>query len=90
MLGVVALALGDQHSMILMADGSVYTAGYNKYGQLGQSSNVNSLEFLCTVTDSAEAVAVGSHHSMTAVSGSQVGTSMVSWGMGRRLTGMVL
>ena len=43
---VVRLALGDQHSMILKQDGSVWSAGYNEYGQLGVGSAFDSFDFV--------------------------------------------
>jgi len=35
---IIAIALGYYHSIALAADGSVYTWGYNGYGQLGDNS----------------------------------------------------
>jgi hypothetical protein len=39
---IVAVALGYYHSIALAADGTVYTWGYNYYGQLGNNSTTNS------------------------------------------------
>ena len=43
--GVVSIALGDQHSMIVKEDGSVWSTGYNEYGQLGDSSVIDNIKF---------------------------------------------
>ena len=61
---VILLALCDQHSMVLKQDVSVWGAGFNQYGQLGDSSTVSSFKFVCTVTSGAKAVTADSDHSM--------------------------
>ncbi len=38
---IIAVAAGEYHGMALAADGTVYTFGYNYYGQLGDNSNTN-------------------------------------------------
>lgn len=35
---ITGIAGGDRHSMVLASDGTVYTWGYNNYGQLGNNS----------------------------------------------------
>jgi len=37
----VAIAAGDNHTVALKSDGTLWTWGYNFYGQLGDSSNTN-------------------------------------------------
>ena len=44
--GSCSVALGDQYTMMLKKDGSVWTTGDNKYGQLGDGSTVESFKFL--------------------------------------------
>ena len=60
----VRLALGDQHSLILRQDASVWSTGYNEHGQLGDGSTVDNFEFVCTYLRDAKAVAAGNDHSM--------------------------
>ena len=50
---VIFLALGDQHSIILKQGGSVWSAGSNRKGQLGDGSTADSLTFVCGVTSDA-------------------------------------
>ena len=44
--GGQAIAAGEEHSMWLYADGSVWTAGGNTWGQLGDGTNIDSLTFV--------------------------------------------
>ena len=44
--GAESLAAGGDHSMVLKKDGSVWTTGYNKYGQLGDGSNADKNRFV--------------------------------------------
>lgn len=37
--GVIAIAVGEQHTVALKSEGTVWTWGYNTYGQLGDGSN---------------------------------------------------
>ncbi|MBK7958375.1 MAG: hypothetical protein IPK03_09800 [Bacteroidetes bacterium] len=38
---ILSITTGEFHSLALAADGSVYSFGYNVYGQLGDNTNVN-------------------------------------------------
>ena len=58
------LSLGDQHSIIVKLDGSVWSTGDNKYGQLGTGATVDSYTFVWSFTNDATAVAAGSFHSV--------------------------
>ena len=44
--GVVAVAAGEQHSMVLKSDGSVWITGNNHYGQLGDGSRTEKNRFV--------------------------------------------
>ena len=45
------IGCGNNHSMILMTDGSIYGCGYNKYGQIGNSSLIISMKVLHEMTN---------------------------------------
>ena len=62
--GFVRLSLGDQHSMIVKQDGSVWGTGANEYGQLGDGSTINRKIFMCVMPDGVTVVAAGAFHSM--------------------------
>ena len=62
--GAKAVAAGDTHSIVLKLDGSVWAAGRNYNGQLGDGSNTDRHSFVKVVSDSAVAVAAGGYHSM--------------------------
>ena len=64
LIGIVKLALGDQHSMILKRDGSVWATGDNLYGQLGDRWTAHSNVFMQVISDGAKAIAAGGFHSM--------------------------
>ena len=60
----VAVAAGSDHSMVLKQDGSVWTAGLNRSGQLGDGSASLKTSFVQVVSSGAKAIAAGSFHSM--------------------------
>ena len=57
------VAAGGYHSMVLKQDGSVWTTGWNEYGQLGDGSTAGKLNYV-QVASGAQSVATGSRHSM--------------------------
>ena len=64
-----AIAAGHLHSIVLKQDGSVWAAGRNDYGQLGDGSNYDSKTFVQAqgfdgMMVSAIAVAAGGYHSI--------------------------
>ena len=73
--GFVTLALGDQHSLILKEDCSVWSTGYNKFGQLGDGSTTEGVNFVLVVSIVANAIAAGSHHSIVIKKDGSVWTS---------------
>ena len=61
---VVAVAAGELHSVLLKQDGSVWAAGRNQYGQLGDGSDTDRKSFVKVMSRGAKAVAAGGYHSM--------------------------
>ena len=59
-----AIAAGGYHSMVLTSDGAVWTAGWNRYGQLGSRSNVDQRGFCVVITKGITAMAAGESHSL--------------------------
>ena len=63
--GAKAVAAGmGGHSIVLKQDGSVWTAGKNKYGQLGDGLDIDRSTFVKVIPNGAKAVAAGSKHSL--------------------------
>ena len=60
----VSVAAGGYHSMVLKRDGSVWTTGWNEYGQLGDGSTVDKTNYVKVFSSGAKAVSVGSRHSI--------------------------
>jgi len=62
---VMAVAAGDQHTMVVKQDGSLWATGWNKYGQLGDGSiESNKNSFVKVISSGVKAVAAGSYHTM--------------------------
>ena len=59
-----AIAAGTRHSIVLSQDTSVWTAGYNEHGELGDSSTVIKTSFNPVIAAGGEAIAAGGSHSM--------------------------
>ena len=77
------LGLGNQHSIIVKRDGSVWSAGANDYGQLGFGPPDGSLKFVRTFVIGAKGVAVGDDHSMILKEDGSV------WGTGQNVYGQL-
>src|SRR5258708_4295273 len=83
--GVIAVAGGDQHSLFLKADGSLWAMGANDYGQLGDGTTdsgtyvTNRPEQI--VSSNVVGIAAGAYHSLFIKSGGSL------WGMGGRSVG---
>ena len=54
-----AVAAGSGHSLVLKKDGSVWCAGRNLYGQLGDGSLIDRHSFVQVINGHAKAVAAG-------------------------------
>jgi alpha-tubulin suppressor-like RCC1 family protein len=61
---VIAIAVGDQHSLFLKNDGSLWAMGGNSYGQLGDGTTSNAVSPEQIVASGVTAVAAGSSHSL--------------------------
>ena len=46
--GIKAVSAGGRHSFVLNQDGSLWAAGYNYYGQLGDGSKTDRSSFVIT------------------------------------------
>ena len=64
--GVVAVAAGEYHSVALKSDGTVWTWGYNNYGQLGDGTT-NTRSKPIQMSNVVSAVAIGANGSQTLV-----------------------
>ena len=62
--GAQDVAAGTYHSFMLKQDGSLWAAGLNSYGQLGDGTNIDRTVFVEAVSSDVKAVAAGTHHSM--------------------------
>ena len=62
--GVVDVAAGGYHSMLVKQDGSVWATGWNKYGQLGDGSTTDRTIYVEVVSGGAIAIAAGTRHTM--------------------------
>ena len=60
----VAIANSHDHSLILKADGSVWGAGWNSHGQLGDGTTTDRHEFVKVIDSGATAIATGYQHSL--------------------------
>ena len=61
---VTAVAAGEQHSLCLKQDGSVWATGSNSHGQLGDGSTTDRVTFGKVVDGGVQAVAAGNRRSM--------------------------
>ncbi|MEW9898392.1 PKD domain-containing protein [Chitinivorax sp. PXF-14] len=65
MSGVKAVSAGYGHSLALKADGSLWAAGFNEFGQLGNGSNNNQGQFMQVATG-VQGMAAGYLHTLAA------------------------
>jgi len=73
---IVAIAAGDNHSLALKNDGSIYTWGYGGNGQLGDGGTGNRTSPYVVVNHLATAIAAGGNHTLIV----KADGSMKSWG----------
>jgi alpha-tubulin suppressor-like RCC1 family protein len=68
--GTISIAGGVNHTMVLKADGGVWAAGYNYYGQLGDGTTTNRYSFVQVKDDTsvfitgAISIAAGNRHGL--------------------------
>lgn len=83
--GVIAIGGGDEHSLFLKSDGSLWAMGANEYGQLGDGTTdsgtyvTNRPELI--ISSNVTAIAAGAYHSLFIESDGSL------WGMGARSVG---
>lgn len=66
--GITAIAAGGSHALALDGTGKIYAWGYNKFGQLGNSSTISSSFAIPIVTSGAvKAISAGLDHSLAIV-----------------------
>ena len=79
---MTAIAAGDQHSLFLKSDGSLWAMGYNAFGQLGDGTFSVNFPYYGTnrpeqiVPGGVTAITAGSEHSLFVKSDGSL------WGMG--------
>ena len=88
--GVTSVSSADDgyHSLVVKSDGTIWAAGYNNDGQLGNNNLVNSNTFAQVTTSSGyltgiTAAAAGAYHSLALASNNTV------WGWGYEAYGQV-
>ncbi len=69
------VSLGESHSALLAADGTLYTWGENRYGQLGDGTLISKMEPVAVLTD-VVSVELGGNHSAAITSDG----SLYVWG----------
>lgn len=75
--GVIAIAVGEQYSVALKTDGTVWTWGHNDYGQLGDGTNTDrNIPVQVNGLSGVIAVAAGERHTVALKSDGMVWT----WG----------
>ena len=62
--GIKAVATGFRHTQLLKEDGSVWAAGENNYGQLGDGKMASTRVFVKVISSGIQALAAGAWHSM--------------------------
>jgi alpha-tubulin suppressor-like RCC1 family protein len=75
------IADGEQHSLLVKPDGSLWATGWNKYGQLGDGTTTNHLLPKLIVASNVTAIAAGGDHSLF------VKTDGSLWSMGNDTAG---
>ncbi|MCL2045025.1 MAG: stalk domain-containing protein [Oscillospiraceae bacterium] len=60
---VVSVAASGTHSLVIKSDGSLWAFGWNKFGQLGDGTNIDRYEPV-KIMDNVVAISAGSYHSL--------------------------
>ena len=81
--GVTAIAAGENHSLFLKSDGSLWAMGFNSGGQLGDGTFASSIRPKEIVTNGVTAIAAGANHSLFLKSDGSV------WAMGADFFGQL-
>jgi alpha-tubulin suppressor-like RCC1 family protein len=58
------MTCGENHSLVLLSDGSVWAAGNNIYGQLGDGTTIDKSTWNSVISSGVTQVAVGHYHSL--------------------------
>lgn len=75
--GVAGISAGGGHALYRLSDGSVYAAGWNQYGQLGDGSTMDrATPVRVQNLSNAQSISAGYVHSLALVSGG----SVIGWG----------
>ena len=61
---VAVVAIGGTHSMVLTQDGSVWAAGSNSDGEIGDGTTTSRATFVQVIPSGAKAISAGDTHSM--------------------------
>ena len=72
--GVIAMSAGKKHSLILKKDGSVWAAGDNTRGQLGDGTTAARLSYVQVIPSGAAAIAAGDDFSVVMMADGSVRT----------------
>ena len=81
--GVTAIAAGQDHSLFLKSDGSLWTMGDNVEGELGDGSFNNTNQPEQIVPSGVTAIAAGAYHSLF------LKTDGSLWAMGMNIAGQL-
>ena len=62
--GVAAVSGGHEHSLFLKADGSLWTAGYNRFGRVGTGALNGAITLTKLVSSGVAGMSAGKEHSI--------------------------
>ena len=66
MTGVSAMSCGNEHSLILKSDGTLWASGLNSQGQLGEPMSYIQTNIFVQVMSGVSVMAAGDYHSLSA------------------------
>jgi len=74
---IKAISVGNEHSLVLLEDGTIYAWGYNKYGQCGESVKLFCVNpVLVAGISNVVAISAGGYHSLALTANGEV----YAWG----------